>query len=69
MFVKAKAIGFLPCPPKEENAPPWPACENLFARPCSPPALAKEATKNPHERIRSARRIGLSGHRTEYRVE
>jgi hypothetical protein len=33
------------------------------------PALGKEATTNPHERIRSARRIGLSGHRTEYRVE
>jgi hypothetical protein len=32
------------------------------------PALGKEATKNPHERIRS-RRIGLSGHRTGYRVE
>jgi hypothetical protein len=33
------------------------------------PALGKEVTKNPHERIPSARRIGLSGDRTEYRVE
>ena len=33
------------------------------------PALREEATKNPDERIRSARRISFSGHCTEYRVE
>jgi hypothetical protein len=33
------------------------------------PALRQEATKNPDERIRSARRISFSGHGTEYRVE
>jgi hypothetical protein len=33
------------------------------------PALREKAAKNPNERIRSARRITFSGHRTEYRVE
>src|SRR5260370_28851896 len=34
-------------PTQEENAPPWPPCENLFARPCSPPLCVRRPPRIP----------------------
>src|SRR6266550_1344427 len=34
-------------PTQEANAPPWPPCENLFARPCSPPLCVRRPPRIP----------------------
>src|SRR5436190_766838 len=34
-------------PTQEENAPTWPLCENLLAKPCSPPLCARRPLRTP----------------------
>src|SRR6266481_2630768 len=34
-------------PTHDENVSPWPLCENLLARPCSPPLCASRPLRTP----------------------
>src|SRR4029077_12435628 len=38
---------FSPMPTQDENVSPWPLCENLLARPCSPPLCARRPLRTP----------------------
>src|SRR4029077_19624128 len=38
---------FSPRPTQDENVSPWPLCENLLARPCSPPLCASRPLRTP----------------------
>src|SRR6266699_3086957 len=34
-------------PTQDENVSPWPLCENLLAKPCSPPLCARRPLRTP----------------------
>src|SRR5437762_9216185 len=38
---------FSPMPTQDENVSPWPLCENLLAKPCSPPLCARRSLRTP----------------------